>query len=86
MIPGIRVRDLRTGQAVILPAGTTVEILDERNDIGLLLMPDPVEGSLHLVTAEEEPEIAARYAMAHGLKFSAILKPDISLLQPRASA
>lgn len=76
----IRIRNLITGQLLDLGSSYSVEIVDQQNNPGLILLPDAVSGSVKLVTAFEEPDVAKNYAAAYGLKLSTLLIPRLDAL------
>ncbi len=81
MMPSVRLRDLRTGQTLILPGVTAVEVLDDHGDVGVLLLPDHTDHSLRMITHSEEPETARQYAATHNIRFSQVLVPNLGALQ-----
>jgi hypothetical protein len=76
----IRLRSPQTGKQVELSAGTCVEITDNQGNIALLIRAD-ARGVVQLITAHEEPDIAAIYARQFGVHFSRLVTPDLSTLQ-----
>ena len=76
----IRLRDIRTGNAVEIPGGTAVEILDKQGGIALLITPSMQTDGLTLVTAKDEPILARNYSQCYNVTFSALMAPDLDQL------
>lgn len=77
----IRLRSLINGQVCEIPPNQAVEITDLQGNIAILLMQDPQQNAVHLVTAQEDPETARNYAAMNGVSFSRVVAPDMDALQ-----
>lgn len=69
---------MKTGQVTMLPPDIAVEITDLQGNIALLILADPQQAAVSLITHTEEAERAHNYARTHGVQFSRVLAPDLS--------